>query len=804
MKKPAIAIRLVSIMVVALVAGTGAAAPAFAAPDDHIVSQQSRTYMGNTMPPMTQDLWVSDQAVWMSSGRTTALLRFDLGKRFYLNPAQKRYYEEPLAGPAPAAGTTSERIQEVGWNYVPEYDWTLLATGDEKVIDGRTCRRFILDGDADYAEEVREYWVSRDVPIDVGRYYRLITKRELRGQLLAIYEATPLLREGLIIESQTTTENPIAPTIVWANKVTKLERADPPAGIYEVPSDFEKVSSLRDLFARPPAPAAPPAPAPGPAPAAKPAPPAAPQAAAPAPPAKPAATPPTPQAPAVAVLPAVPASALSPVMAIDLKRVEETWRILDALADEVWPGWTGYRDVPFLFEYPNGVRMLVGHPNPTDEFAPVADLDLQGKKVFLDRSKENTIALKPPFLGGGGILPYGKGTPIRIVSLKMREAVEMEDALGAEGRTDKRPPKLRTASENQILINIHELFHLFQDTQARMRYGNLRLNTDLDFAVYAEVEGLALEKAFLGRDEGQAREFLQDFLAARGLKRKGMNETERNQESENEVWEGTCVYAEAMALRLMQEGAYTSHLSAADDPFYFGFKNAAVFLEERTEALRQVRTQTMDAGGKLYRFGCFEALLLSRLFPGWQKDFLKEGRFLDTTIAEKLGASPEATEARARELAARYPVDEITRRHKPVIEGRDAALKTVREMKGRVYVINGKPIQEYIIPKGRGDVYKVGLINIYPRGIEKIEVRDVLFTGAEALMLADQLYYLKWVDPTGDPKVKGYTLTSSLKEGDDVYYDAEFKTAGFTLKAPKVRVKDTPSRVKVTVLAKVK
>jgi len=36
------------------------------------------------------------------------------------------------------------------------------------------------------------------------------------------------------------------------------------------------------------------------------------------------------------------------------------------------------------------------------------------------------------------------------------------------------------------------------------------------------------------------------------------------------------------------------------------------------------------------------------------------------------------------------------------------------------------------------------------------------------------------------------------------YYDAEFKTKGFTLKAPKIRVKDTPSRVMVTVLAKVK
>ena len=60
------------------------------------------------------------------------------------------------------------------------------------------------------------------------------------------------------------------------------------------------------------------------------------------------------------------------------------------------------------------------------------------------------------------------------------------------------------------------------------------------------------------------------------------------------------------------------------------------------------------------------------------------------------------------------------------------------------------------------------------------------------------------MDPAGDPKVKGYTLTCSRKDGEDVYYDAEFKTKGFTLKAPKIRVKDTPSSVKVTVLAKVK
>ena len=233
-----------------VVGGTFSGAAVSDAPDDHIISQQSRTYMGNTTPPAPNEVWISDQAVLMSSGRTTVLLRFDLGKRYYLNPIQKRYYEELLEGQDASASAAPERIQEVGWNYVPDYDWILQDTEEERVIDGRASRRLILKGEADYAQEVRDFWISRDVPIDLDRYYRLLSKRELRGRLLTIYEKTPLLRQGFILESRTTTEHPIAPTMIWTNKVIKLERAEPPAGIYDIPPDLQKVNTLRELFAR--------------------------------------------------------------------------------------------------------------------------------------------------------------------------------------------------------------------------------------------------------------------------------------------------------------------------------------------------------------------------------------------------------------------------------------------------------------------------------------------------------------------------------------------------------------------------
>ncbi len=75
-------------------------------------------------------------------------------------------------------------------------------------------------------------------------------------------------------------------------------------------------------------------------------------------------------------------------------------------------------------------------------------------------------------------------------------------------------------SENQILINIHELFHCFQRGVYHYRFGNLQINTDVDYAVWSEVEGLALEKALLAPDPAEARTRTADFLAARRLNRR--------------------------------------------------------------------------------------------------------------------------------------------------------------------------------------------------------------------------------------------------------------------------------------------
>jgi hypothetical protein len=227
-------------------------------------------------------------------------------------------------------------------------------------------------------------------------------------------------------------------------------------------------------------------------------------------------------------------------------------------------------------------------------------------------------------------------------------------------------------------------------------------------------------------------------------------------------------------------------------------------LDERLDYLRKESLRTLDGRGKCYPYGCFQALLLSRFYPGWQKDFFKEKKLLDQAIAEKLNISPEEKKTIVQELKERYPYEEIVKRNTKRINERDAAIEMIQNRKGRVYVINFKPVREYFVPEWRGEAYSVGLMEIAPKGIKKIELRDIIFEGEESPIMKDQLYYLKWIDTVTPPGEKGYTMEYSRKEGEDIFYDAVFRTKGFVLKAPKVQLKDRRTRVKVSILAKIR
>lgn len=216
------------------------AAPASA--DDHIVLESRRTYMGRTYPPQTSEIWITADKTYAREGALITIERFDLGKRWRLDTRTKVYLEEAIAAPVAAKPKTGApaRIQELGWKYVPDFVWTGGLTKEEKMIDGLACRKAVLTGTAEYAEEVRELWLAKDVPIDIRRYFQRIVQPALSGSLARIFAKTAAFRDRLPLRTTVIQDPPIAGRTIWATALTRVEVARPPDGIYDLPPGFEK------------------------------------------------------------------------------------------------------------------------------------------------------------------------------------------------------------------------------------------------------------------------------------------------------------------------------------------------------------------------------------------------------------------------------------------------------------------------------------------------------------------------------------------------------------------------------------
>jgi hypothetical protein len=227
------------------------AGPASAWADDHIVSELKRSYMGRTYPPQPSEVWIGGDGVYVRTGSVVVISRYDLKKKWIILTGRKKYMEEPLAAfPGRREPAKPFRIQEYGFNYEPLFEWTVLETAETATVNGFTCRKMVARGDAEYAEEVREIWVTAEAPIDVKVYFERVIKPNLDGPWTKIYESRGDLRNGLIMKSRTTTEPAIAPTTVTEMSVLKVEKAAPPERIYEIPAGFQKVATRAELYAR--------------------------------------------------------------------------------------------------------------------------------------------------------------------------------------------------------------------------------------------------------------------------------------------------------------------------------------------------------------------------------------------------------------------------------------------------------------------------------------------------------------------------------------------------------------------------
>jgi len=218
--------------------------------DDHILVEGTRSFMGHTFPKKVSETWITDNKVYGKTSRFITITRYDLKKKWIILPEQNRYFEEPIEWPIQPDKNkdtpSKQNIHEVGWDYIPQFDWIIEKTDQKQDINGWTCQKIIADGDADYEEKTIEIWASKDAPINIERFNNMtqLDNEEWKN----IFETLPELKKLFIVKTKHTNVNDIAPTMYYENTIIKAETADPPQNIYELAEGLEKVNSLKELY----------------------------------------------------------------------------------------------------------------------------------------------------------------------------------------------------------------------------------------------------------------------------------------------------------------------------------------------------------------------------------------------------------------------------------------------------------------------------------------------------------------------------------------------------------------------------
>jgi len=207
--------------------------------------------MANKSQEIIVETWISEKAFCIRNIAMIIIYRADLNKIWRIVPLKNKYYEEEINAfekkDSEAKGETS--IHKIGYNYQPVFDWVVKDTSAAERINNIDCRRVTVQGEADFAQKSIEIWFAKNMKFTINDVYKkmlsyLFIKDDDMKKVFNIYKEAFNCLPMKIIE---TTDNAISPKIIYETEIKKIETADPPAGVYELPKEAVKVNSLEEL-----------------------------------------------------------------------------------------------------------------------------------------------------------------------------------------------------------------------------------------------------------------------------------------------------------------------------------------------------------------------------------------------------------------------------------------------------------------------------------------------------------------------------------------------------------------------------
>lgn len=491
---------------------------------------------------------------------------------------------------------------------------------------------------------------------------------------------------------------------------------------------------------------------------------------------------------------------LPKALKIDLLRLKEAYNILDLYAADIWPGWNDYDKYPVLFVYPNGLKMLIGHPNPPAGFDSVNGLSLRGKKIYIDRRIQNSDSLDYPLLIQENIDElensyYDENKAITITLEKDKADQSAYDKYAKLYGRKNMP--LGSQGEEQVLNIIHKLFHQFQRPSFKTQFSIPAFNCDLNYALYSEIEGNKLEKILNSTDHETAKQYLKDFLVSRNLKNKSIRAKDRKAISAIELYEGTASYVELKALQLLNNRFTADSSLLNDDKYYAGFKAREQLINNRMEWLGQISKNTFLSNLKAYPYGCAQALILDKLFPKWKELIAADGSSLDQILSRLVKIrKPERLDIAGR-LSSEPEYASALERHSKPVSARDSLCREIMSPKGRVFIIDLKNFHNFIYPENVSELFQVGSMIIYPNGIGKYSVNNFELMCGSLPVIFPFKNFIKIISRHSINNDNEYKLTYSGKDGADTFYNAALSTAAFELKAAKLKIIKNKDRIKL-------
>jgi hypothetical protein len=274
---------------------------------------------------------------------------------------------------------------------------------------------------------------------------------------------------------------------------------------------------------------------------------------------------------------------------------------------------------------------------------------------------------------------------------------------------------------------------------------------------------------------------------------------EQRAEAWEELVEGTAVYTSVRLAELFEHG-YKSQLNPPEPYRFSAFKNSRFFLDGFQKSLRTSTAHIYDILSRDYEYGCYQAILLGRYVPGWQKIFMEKTTSLYKELSGIFPVRKEDLDGYKRRFVEIYGADKIRVRCAAAMKKRDDAYAFLKNRRGTTYIVNlsrlGLNEREFF---GNANVVSMGRVNMYLEGLPAIKIGNCEISSIPGPLVRDQLYFLKVVDANAKAGAKTYSVTFEKRDGD-VYEGALIKTPLFTLKAPLVRIDETPSHIKFTVL----